>query len=659
MSNYSSLSRVLSPFRVQTKFEENSLPARYTMAYYLVLGKVPAKEELDYVEFDSSQRVMILRNTIYEMKKNTLSSIDRSDLKLWKVDIPFDCENDKLKMLDNAFGTINIEKDLKGEKMLPGDEISKYLKNLPTSSIHILVQPPQPATTGKRQLDLDYCDEESGTRKKGKSTYPEESDEGRDNLMVISPDRLKSIVDFVRKHRVVFLRSPPSSGKSTVGQTLRDFFESLSDGVYINLAGMCGKDEIYNSNKFDNYWKKMIGRSWTEISECKEEIYVIIDEIQVIYGNGAPFFWGSLKTILSSESNTRDIHIVLLGVYHPNVETISTPLDLHYTLSLSVLLLTWEEFSQLVTKFIQRHVTLGSMNFIIPDPVRRALYNLTAGHVGLCRFVLRVLRDQFRENGKTVEMLQYLASTLLFNGMIGCARAFYWTRDWKVNKPEAEFIRSKLLQPNTPFSGSLLDPVIKKFIKMGLITTINTNDERLTFSAPIMRSVLSNYLFKAPLNVNQSPSSTFDEFLLRTIERMSSSTLKESLGKGSYLYERTWQMEWFRTAKTVIPENASVSSDVGGSFGSVGFLDFYVDNGHCWGVELIREGEKLKEHAKRFESDGIYAEIPLKQWAILDFRRNTKQVIMPKKNFWYVLYSDDYKTVIIKRKDCDDIKLNL
>ncbi|CAB4397817.1 unnamed protein product [Rhizophagus irregularis] len=209
---------------------------------------------------------MILRNTIYEIKKNTLSSIDRSDLKLWKVDIPFNCENDELKMLDNAFGTINIEKDLKGEKMLSGDEISKYLKNLPTSSIHILMQPPQPATTGKRQLDLDYCDEESGTRKKGKSTYPEESDEGRDNLMVISPD-------------------------STVSQTLQDFFESLSNGVYINLAGMCGKDEIYNSNKFDNYWKKMIGCSWTEISECKEEIYVIIDEIQVIYGNGAPFFW--------------------------------------------------------------------------------------------------------------------------------------------------------------------------------------------------------------------------------------------------------------------------------------------------------------------------------------------------------------------------------
>ncbi|CAB4398527.1 unnamed protein product [Rhizophagus irregularis] len=172
MSSYTSLFRVLSPSRVQTKFEENSLPARYTMAYYLVLGEVPAKEELDYVEFDSSERVMILRNTIYEMKKNTFSSIDRSDLKLWKVDIPFDCENDKLKMLDNAFGTINIKEDLKGEKMLPGDEISKYLKNLPPSSIHILVEPPPPATTEKGLKRLLEDSDEGRNSKRAKPIDP-------------------------------------------------------------------------------------------------------------------------------------------------------------------------------------------------------------------------------------------------------------------------------------------------------------------------------------------------------------------------------------------------------------------------------------------------------------------------------------------------------
>ena len=122
------------------------------MAYYLVLGEVPAKRKLDFVKFDFSGRVMILRNAIYDKKKNTFSSksIDESDLILWKVDIPFDGENE-LTMLDERFDTINIEQDLEGKEMLPGDEISKYLKNFdkPPSSIHILVQPPPPATTGK------------------------------------------------------------------------------------------------------------------------------------------------------------------------------------------------------------------------------------------------------------------------------------------------------------------------------------------------------------------------------------------------------------------------------------------------------------------------------------------------------------------------------
>ena len=98
---------------------------------------------------DKIKTISQLRDTIKAYKENVFKTFDANQLTLWKVDIPFDCENDKLKMLDNAFGTINIEKDLKGEKMLPGDEISKYLKNLPTSSIHILVQPPPPATTGK------------------------------------------------------------------------------------------------------------------------------------------------------------------------------------------------------------------------------------------------------------------------------------------------------------------------------------------------------------------------------------------------------------------------------------------------------------------------------------------------------------------------------
>ncbi|RIA79843.1 hypothetical protein C1645_839802 [Glomus cerebriforme] len=102
---------------------------------------------------------MILRNAIYD-KTFSSKSIDENDLILWKVNIPFDGENDKLTMLDERFDTINIEQDLEGKEMLPGDEISKYLKNFdkPPSLIHIIVQPPPlPATTEipikKRRID--------------------------------------------------------------------------------------------------------------------------------------------------------------------------------------------------------------------------------------------------------------------------------------------------------------------------------------------------------------------------------------------------------------------------------------------------------------------------------------------------------------------------
>ena len=119
-------------------------------------------------------------------------------------------------------------------------------------------------------------------------------------------------------------------------------------------------------------------------------------------------------------------------------------------------------------------------------------------------------------------------------------------------------------------------------------------------------------------------------------------------------------MEWFCIAKIVVPENVSVSSNVGLAFGSVGFLDFYVDYGHCWGIELTCEGEKLNEHAKQFEGGGIYTDIPLNQWAILDFKKKKKNVRVPKQNFWYIiLYSEDYKNVTIKRKDCIDLNITL
>ena len=59
-------------------------------------------------------------------------------------------------------------------------------------------------------------------------------------------------------------------------------------------------------------------------------------------------------------------------------------------------------------------------------------------------------------------------------------------------------------------------------------------------------------------------------------------------------------MEWFRTV-----------------FGVTGFLDFYVNNNLEWGVELLRGGDRMKEHVDHFADREGYEDIPFKRWVIM------------------------------------------
>ncbi|CAG8586734.1 14652_t:CDS:2, partial [Cetraspora pellucida] len=412
------------------------------MIFCLVLGDAVGSAFV--VDIKEDQTISHLKKLIKEEKKNAFGNIDANDIMLWKVDgIPISRENLKTKIRAD----INIEQELGGMMLPPSNTIKQCFREL-TNDIQIIIQPP--TTTGKRKEGSDEEDENQG--KKRRYEYPTESEEGRDSLMIISGERLKTISDFVENNHIGLLRSPPSSGKSTLGQVLRDYFDSLNyDSIYISLAGINGKQAIYDEELFENFWKEKVGRTWTEISKRKEATYVFIDEIQVIYGNGAPFFWGRVKELLSSEeykhkSNPQNLRMLLLGTYHPTLDPQMTPVEFHHALGLNVLLLKWEEFQHLVKNYIQLHITQGSPLFKIPEEVQKAVFNLTGGHPGLCRFILRTLRSHFREYEKeiTVKMLRFLASTNLRDSIITTARAFYWFNDWNPTIEESEFIRKKL-----------------------------------------------------------------------------------------------------------------------------------------------------------------------------------------------------------------------
>ena len=102
--------------------------------------------------------------------------------------------------------------------------------------------------------------------------------------------------------------------------------------------------------------------------------------------------------------------------------------------------------------------------------------------------------------------------------------------------------------------------------------------------------------------------------------------------------------------------------DVSGlqTFGTDGRLDFLVElpEYKWWAIELLINGSKAAQHASRFEPGGRYDQIPKTDHVLIDLRPQldpTRQRLSATRTNWlYIYFSEDYKTAMVRRKDCDD-----
>ncbi|RHZ79302.1 hypothetical protein Glove_149g87 [Diversispora epigaea] len=93
------------------------------------------------VEIGNNKLVGFLKEVIKEKKKNDFATFDADKLKLWKVDIPTENENEKLTAVQNI--NVNIKDDLGGEELKPLSKISKHFPTEPPEEhIHIIVRRP-------------------------------------------------------------------------------------------------------------------------------------------------------------------------------------------------------------------------------------------------------------------------------------------------------------------------------------------------------------------------------------------------------------------------------------------------------------------------------------------------------------------------------------
>ena len=76
-------------------------------------------------------------------------NVKLDELKLWKVCINTREKGGEYSLLKKSPADTDVEKVFAGEELEPSWEIVESLQILPKEHIHIIVQPPKPATTGK------------------------------------------------------------------------------------------------------------------------------------------------------------------------------------------------------------------------------------------------------------------------------------------------------------------------------------------------------------------------------------------------------------------------------------------------------------------------------------------------------------------------------
>jgi len=182
----------------------------------------------------------------------------------------------------------------------------------------------------------------------------------------------------------------------------------------------------------------------------------------------------------------------------------------------------------------------------------------------------------------------------------------------------------------------------------------NLLDPCVEYASPLLRRIIRNSLFSSLTRPQTPPLSLYD-FMVDAIRMMNPDVFKSQFAvlRSGTLSEAVWSREFYRVATALLPEKCVISPEVRALSGAQiyysGSLDYYVDGELQWLIELLVGGSKLGGHVKRFEVDGIYKTLPIKDAIVVDFQITPRKVQKRfKEKVMRVTLSPDFRTALIE-----------
>lgn len=495
-----------------------------------------------------------------------------------------------------------------------------------------------------------------------------------DNLYICPrTDTIRKLATILDEERVAHVRGTPASGKTTLAHLLESY--------YIK----CGEPVV-----FLNGWHNVSKPTTHLIRECEANGYSGIDRHNLLSTNIVFIFdeaqqsyydldlWlGIIKTQSGAFAGPK---ICLFSSYGSpatgptNYPLGSTPIHFGAEQRISItpspfvengvcLFYSEQEFKDVVS----RACSIPTRKFALDPAACEYLYSITGGHPGATTALLKFTFSTYRSDLKN-HVIECVTKDLLIQALDDESKVFQLLQNSPVQRSfpsdkkltvEAANVLREVLQHGS-IRRQLNNPGIRLCYEEGWV-----HSEATDLLADHIVCVLPSKLHEKfieyhlglrnplPFPFKEYPSlPVFCEAVLRKFSRTGLLLSRtKRLGASAQVRppEAQFQDEWYRAFNSLLGHGHAISSEWSQS--RDGRIDFRIV-GPAWGIELLRDGDRLAEHCNRFSATGAYyrwiANNWIKDWIILDCRHSRpRKYRVTGTRLWRAVFKSDYSSVYV------------
>ncbi|KAF0713466.1 Aste57867_4320 [Aphanomyces stellatus] len=266
------------------------------------------------------------------------------------------------------------------------------------------------------------------------------------------------------------------------------------------------------------------------------------------------------------------------------------------------------------------------------ENVLQFLIGECGGLVGALRMAIDFLQYHFRKEPRGIKPKDSLVLQMCLSREFNLemARCFGTGRlDPNMDANDIKFVKRCFVEDYI-LAGNLANEEKKshQWLEMaGILVT--SPDNFICFSSPLAKRYIFEKIF--PERNNENPTS-LDELIEKVIGSMSAHTLSQSTVQRKFPKEAVFQHLFMaglalhtKPTCAICPELSKRfpgGSNASGGDSIDGEIDFYLDGDLRWGIELLVCGRGIGEHLSRFDANGKYSSLDVKDYVVVDLRQH-------------------------------------